>query len=436
MGNQGDNPQKVLALGENEWLDSVHWSPDGQRLAYIRERYTSGRGTRGAAIETCDLKGTKRTVIVSHTDLSLEDYCWLPDGRIVYARQESPDSNDDNLWQIGIDGQAGTPTGKPKRITQWAGSFLGNLDASADGKRLTLQKTTYQEQVYLGELAAGGTRMNPPRRLTNDEANDSPTAWTADSKAVLFDSNRNGSAYGIFKQGIDQHTAEPVVAGRQGSFSGWSRLSADGAWILYVEFPKTTSAPFRLMRIPVSGGVPQLVLEMPNGLNHDCARAPASLCVALEESQDEKHLTVAAFDPLKGRGKVLRTIEKDPSAHVFGSGLSPDGSTFAISRSGEAEIHIRLLSLSGGVDREITVKGWPNLSFMGLEWSTDGKGLYCGSGSPRGGTLLYVDLKGNARVLWQFKGQGTIWGVPSPDGRYLAIEGSALNSNVWMLEGF
>jgi Tol biopolymer transport system component len=69
--------------------------------------------------------------------------------------------------------------------------------------------------------------------------------------------------------------------------------------------------------------------------------------------------------------------------------------------------------------------------------SPDGKGLYCGSVSPQGSTLLYVDLKGNARVLWQFKGgRVQIWGVPSPDGRYLAIEGAVINSNVWMVEGF
>ena len=37
-----------------------------------------------------------------------------------------------------------------------------------------------------------------------------------------------------------------------------------------------------------------------------------------------------------------------------------------------------------------------------------------------------MDLKGNARVPWQFKGQGgNIWGIPSPDGRYLAILGEA-----------
>jgi len=40
MGSQGDNPQKVLALGENELLWSVHWSPDGQRVAYVRAQRT------------------------------------------------------------------------------------------------------------------------------------------------------------------------------------------------------------------------------------------------------------------------------------------------------------------------------------------------------------------------------------------------------------
>jgi hypothetical protein len=40
-------------------------------------------------------------------------------------------------------------------------------------------------------------------------------------------------------------------------------------------------------------------------------------------------------------------------------------------------------------------------------------------------------------VLWQYKtAPGAIWGIPSPDGRYLAMLGQAFNSSVWMLEGF
>ena len=168
---------------------------------------------------------------------------------------------------------------------------------------------------------------------------------------------------------------------------------------------------------------------------YGCARAPASLCEVHEASQDEKQLILTAFDPVKGRGKVLRTIQKDPGVYFAGTGVSPDGTTFALSKGGEAEIHIRLLSLSGGSDREITVKGWPNLT--GLDWSPDGKGLYCSSASQQSHALLYVGLKGNTRVLGQFKGRrGQIWGIPSPDGRHLAILGSVYNSNVWMLEGF
>src|SRR5262249_1389525 len=158
------------------------------------------------------------------------------------------DSYDWNLWQIGVDIRTGVASGMPRRLTNWAGSYLSNLSVSADGKLLALQKGTGQAQVYLAELAAGGMRMSSPRRLTNDEAIDVPSAWTPDSKAVLFWSNRNGKS-GIFKQGINQETAEAVVTGP--SDLEWPRLSPDGAWILYLDRPKTTvgpSTPDRLMR--------------------------------------------------------------------------------------------------------------------------------------------------------------------------------------------
>ena len=160
------------------------------------------------------------------------------------------------------------------------------------------------------------------------------------------------------------------------------------------------------------------------------------VCVIVEATKDERQLTFTEFDPLKGKGKVLRTMEKDPTYSYFGvTDISPDGTTFAISRGYEAETHIRLLSLTGDSDREIAVKGRPRLT--AINWSLKGKGLFCSSYSPQGSTLLYVDLKGDARVLWQSKAMlGVFGGVPSPDGRYLAIQGEAIRSNVWMVEDF
>jgi serine/threonine protein kinase/Tol biopolymer transport system component len=447
MDGQGRNPQKVLALAENEgvwnadlrwspdgrrpvWNADLRWSPDGRRLAYIKERRTAEASEY--SIETCDLRGAGRTVVLSSPNLVLQDLCWLSDRRIIYSRQESRGSSDENLWQIGINDHTGIPTGTPRRVTQWAGSHIWGLTASADGKRLAFLRTTFHAQVYIGELSGGGARMNPPSRLTTDEANDTPTAWTPDSKAVLFESDRNGTV-GIFKQQINADEAVAVITGQQDAVN--ARISADGQWMLYYEIPKGagTSTPLRLMRVPIGGGAPQFVLETRNA-DYGCARASAGLCVVAETSHDRKQLTFTAFDPLKGRGKVLRTISNDAAASFVGSELSPDGSTFALARDGQTEIHIRLLSLSGSSDREIAVKGWPNIT--GLNWSPDGKGMYCGSRSAQGNTLLYVDLEGNARVLWQSSGGYATWGFPSPDGRYLAALKSARNSNVWLLEGF
>jgi serine/threonine protein kinase len=432
MDSQGSNPQKVLALGENEFIHNacVRWSPDGQRLAYLK-KHGNPDGNQ-YSIETCDLKGASRTVVLSSSDRDLLGLRWLPDRRIIYSRQESRGSNDGSLWQIRIDDHTGMPTGTPKRIAQWPGSSFVGLSASADGKRLVFRGTAFQTQVYVGELDGGGTRMRAPRRLTNDEANDVPYAWTPDSKAVLFQSDRNGTL-GIFKQQINADEAQAVIIGQQDAHG--PLISADGEWILYQENPKGAgpSSPVRLMRASIAGGASQFVLEMRNDANFDCSRSSAGLCVLPENNPDGTQLTVTAFDPLKGRGKVLRTIPKDAAASVTGR-ISPDGKVFAIAEYSEPEIHIRLLSLSGSTDREITVKGWPNLK--GLDWSPDGKGMYCGSGSLRDTTLLYVDLEGNARVLWQSKGIGQVRGVPSPDGRYLAIGSGVRNSNVWMLEGF
>ena len=103
-----------------------------------------------------------------------------------------------------------------------------------------------------------------------------------------------------------------------------------------------------------------------------------------------------------------------------------------------AETRIKLLSLTGGPDREIVLKAWPNI--MDLDWAVDGKGLYCGFTSPQGGTLVYVELNSTTHELWHSSELGAngnwLGGFPSPDGQHLVIFGGANPVNVWMVSGF
>jgi len=69
----------------------------------------------------------------------------------------------------------------------------------------------------------------------------------------------------------------------------------------------------------------------------------------------------------------------------------------------------------------ITVKGWDSLE--NVDWTLDGKGLFVSTSTPRGHALLRVDLKGNARFLWEQQQGLETYAVRSPDSRHLAIYG-------------
>ncbi len=156
--------------------------------------------------------------------------------------------------------------------------------------------------------------MKNPHRLTLEESRNFPCHWMPDGKAVLFQSNRNGT-WGIYKQGLDQTTAQPVVTGPD--YKDWAVVSPDGSWILYLSSATgevSPATPVRIMRVPTSGGAPQLVLEG-RGIDYlACARSPAALCVFSEQSPDHKQLIFSAFEPSQEqrRRELTRVNLKQP----------------------------------------------------------------------------------------------------------------------------
>jgi len=92
-------------------------------------------------------------------------------------------------------------------------------------------------------------------------------------------------------------------------------------------------------------------------------------------------------------------------------------------------------SLTGQPPRTITLKEWNNL--LSLDWAADGKGFFISSNATgQLSTLLSVDLAGNAHSLWQVKNYRATWGIPSRDGKYVAIAAPTTGCNAWMVENF
>jgi serine/threonine protein kinase len=429
MGSSGERARKLYDGGENSAIGGLYWSPDGQRALY------ENIDEAGPNLVSRDLKGGPPVPILPPPEAKkLNDFLWLPDGRVIYALRElDPNADTCNYWQIRIDPRSGEPVEKPRRITNWSGFCTAATSVTSDSKRLAFLEWRSHTSTYVADLQASGTRITTPTRLTLDDGWNNPLGWTADGKAVLFFSNRNG-ATAIFKQSPGQDTAEPVITPRDGEdLVGSACLSPEGSWVFYMVGPKERDplAPARLMRVPITGGVPQLVLTANIEGGPRCARSPATLCAIAERSADRKQLVFAAFDPGKSRGRKLAELKTDATAD-YQWDLSPDGARIAILKNLEGRIQI--LSLNGRTPQEITVKGWNILT--NAVWTVDGKGLFVSSLKEGGSVLLGVDLQGNARILWEHTGGLRTYGVPSPIGRHLAMQGWTGDSNIWMMENF
>ena len=203
---------------------------------------------------------------------------------------------------------------------------MGEVGGTSDGKQLAITRRTWQGYVEVGELEGGGHNLKNARRLTLEESMDTPCEWTPDSKSVTFLSKRNGT-WGIYRERLDQSTAQPVAIGGP-DFKGCSVVSPDGSWIVYLSttIGAASTAPGRIMRVPISGGPPQLVLEGPGIVDDFCARPPATLCSFMEETSDHKQTVFVGFDPIRARGKELTRVRLLRPREPIGADLSPAAS--------------------------------------------------------------------------------------------------------------
>lgn len=311
-------------------------------------------------------------------------------------------------------------------MTKGQGGIAG-LSATSDGKHVVFTRQNTADQVFITEIDAESHRLQSLHHLTLDANGNVPSAWTSDSKAVLFVSNRKGT-WTIFRQAIDETTAEVLVEGRSLYLP---RLSADGAQVLYLSYPPPTSSlPVSLMRKPLKGGPPETVLQAKGIFNLQCGRFPSQLCIFSELVGGDYRLV--SFDLQHGAGREVTRLKNDINFN-WNWTLSPDGRKLALFLN---QHQIRFLSLESGVAHDVSIDTWP--VFNG-DWSADGKSLFIPSYGSNGRPLILdVNEAGRAEIVLEGDANTYFgWFIPSPDGRYGALRAIIPgDDNVWMVDTF
>ena len=110
---------------------------------------------------------------------------WTRDNRLIYSLTEpGPDSPDDNLWAIPVDPRTGAVRGPTQRLTD-SPDHKSLVSVSESGKALTYARVSFHTHMYLVKVPRRGETNKAPTRMSLDEGNNFPYAWTPDGESVI-----------------------------------------------------------------------------------------------------------------------------------------------------------------------------------------------------------------------------------------------------------
>jgi Tol biopolymer transport system component len=434
----GSQPRQLRSGGQAGSFSSVIWSPDGKRVAYQRRDFEPAHG-RHTPVDSAMVNSYRYAYESIEVDtgrvadfasnFSMTSACALADGRILFVRWASLDRiNSRGIWEMQTDPRTGRPRGLPRLVTEDRGDAWSSISASRDGRQVVaVRYLNSTPNIYVAELPPPGQTMKllDRRRLTFSEAREFPHAWTADSRSIIFESDRGGKAFDLYRQDIDQRSSEPLVVSP--ALKVMAHVAPGGQWVLYRE--SRDNLAWKIMRVPVQGGTPEVVLPTTD-INSEfrCGLQNTSRCVLRTVENDQ--FAFYQLDRLRGKGRELARTAWSPLV-VGDWDLSPDGMQAAIPDHDPRDARLRLVDLDakGVGEKTVTLAGLQNLS--GVVWAADGKGWYASVITDYGGLLTYVDLQGRISNLVQSR--MAPYAVPSADGRRIAFPEWSVSSNAWLL---
>jgi serine/threonine protein kinase len=415
IGINGEEPAKVMDVPKGRELLMVTLSPDAKWLAVMIDA-----GGKVPMIEICAPDGHNCNTVIEAAGLigpgGTANMSWDHHGSLIYSRAEPvPNQYNSRIWRVAVD--ADGRAGEAQEYLSLTGEFPADLTFTSDDRHLTYTASHLTARLRRADLT--GSKLTNERPLNGEQAYETPFAWTPDGKSILSFSTRPDGLQ-LLRRDLSSGNIVPLASG---SLRGAAAITGDGALVLYsAGATKSDAVPTRLMRVPVQGGLAEVVLDHIHPVQAACAGV--SLCILEERQGDE--LVISALDPLKGRGKEFLRIKND----VFGlMDISPDGKQIIYGHP-ERDQYVTVFDLGTHQSRQIHIQSFGNLDDLGF--APDGRSLYMCFWAP-GFTLAKVGMDGHAQPLREAPLGLTGFAI-SPDGRQIVFGETQGEANVWLAD--
>jgi eukaryotic-like serine/threonine-protein kinase len=389
------------------------WSPDGREIYYIS---IAGDGDALWAVNAAG--GASRVVLENVVAAALS-----PDGRRL-AFLRDPDESGGSLFRLWL---ASPPAAEPRLVaghdlgdrTFLAGTLRFSPDGSTLGAWLTSSATGLPREFWLIDPE----KLKSRRVLPSLSAVPSPYpfAWLPDSRRIIFSGvhgsdQTRGTHLWMADTKTDRVRALTASSGSETS----PTISPDGSRIVFVQ----EDIEFDLARIPLDEPRFQPLLSTSRG-ERDPAWSPSG--TGFSYVTNRSGIDEIWFRSREGDWERPIATQKEfdddaPTAAITGSAFSPDGQRLAYLRRG-GQVRIWVSPVGGGralpIGPELFSQG---LKFGSPTWSPDASSIAFVHFTNGRGRLARIPVELNSEPLFllnEVTAPHTRW---SPDGRWLTAE--------------
>jgi Tol biopolymer transport system component len=184
---QGGREAPVVADADEYARDNPHWSPDGGRLVYVREKYSTGQSQ--LMVWSSDSRDEEPLTALGNTHMHVYD--WSADGKWVMIGQGNDRSGKAELWKLPV---AAAPVAQASAVKVAAdpACFFFQGHFSPDGQWIVFEEVRPLPNRSESTLYVMRTAGGPWIPITESKYWSDKPRWSPDGRIIYFLASRQG----------------------------------------------------------------------------------------------------------------------------------------------------------------------------------------------------------------------------------------------------